>query len=269
MKTYIATHYPNVLKGVLFLLIVTTLGSCERQELDPTFKGEATLNITSDRTQGAVGDSVEYTFAVQSGNPTEAQIMMHAISIGNLSPVDRTVRLEIDPALTTALPSEYELPSNLTIPANQFRTPFFIKVKRAARLKTENARLRVRVVTNENFTPGTFTRGIPTQIGNLSYANPNQAPSFLIKFTDQLVIPSTWATLYVYYVGKWSKVKHQLMIDASGITNIAAVPTNDYPTIFYIQARTQNALNEYNIAHPGNPLKSEFGEVINICSGCN
>ncbi len=238
--------------------IVIAFTACNKNELDPTFKSEARLSLTANETDGARADSIAFAFSVWATSLKDTTIIIYAQTMGNLSDKDRSFNIEIDNS-STALPEEYEIPRNFVIPAGGFKVAIPIKIKRTARLSDATAKLKINVGSNENFTPGpdVWTGQVIT------------GGDFSIVWTDQLIKPVFWdqtGTGMIWTVGKWSKVKHRLIIDASGVTNFEGITTTKK---YYIATETRNALLEYNAQHPGNPLKNESGFVINICSQCD
>src|SRR5690606_38695277 len=84
-----------------------------------------------------------------------------------------------------------------------------------------------------------------------------------LEFSDMLIRPATWVDLFF---GKYSRVKHEFMIEATGerwdtdfMRDVAQGQIN-YAQFW--RAKLREALAEYNNAHPGNPLTDEVGELV-------
>jgi hypothetical protein len=252
---------------ILSSLFASVLTACKKNVLDPTYKGETQLIIGGDFSQNAVGDSVVFSFAEYELTTTEAQIILNARIAGDVASQDREFKVEVVDSLTTALPSEYEVPTGLKIPAGQVSTVFFLKVKRTARLVSQMAKVVLRVLPGENFKPGQKTPLGHIIASNLSPVIINYGPTYQVNFTDMLTKPATWDIAGFGmngYVGTWSQVKHKLIIDATGIRNFNAL-TNAQK--YQVQSVAARYLADYNDANPGNPLKNENGVVIKICPG--
>jgi len=241
----------SIIISCLYLIIQFAISSCDKNELDPSFKADARLLLTVSSDQGAVADSVLFSFAVWSPNLQDTIIMVTAQVMGNLSKVDREFKIAVDPT-STALVSEYSLPSNFSIPANDFKFSFPVTIKRTARLTTEVAKLTLLVVENENFKPGSKVTGTV-----------NSGPSFNILWADVLTKPTIWDSGMLFAVGKWSKVKHQLIIDLTGIREYSSTTTAQR---FAIASILLDWVNTYNASHPGNPLLDENGDLVRIGS---
>ena len=81
-----------------------------------------------------------------------------------------------------------------------------------------------------------------------------------IIFTDRLSKPANWG-----FVGDYSVVKHQFMIETTGQKwdqdfFLEILP--EYGLLqFWVGTLKTNLIN-YNNAHPGNPLRDENGDLV-------
>lgn len=239
---------------MIFLFLLAGFTACEKNEQDPTFKAQARLQIGGVDTEGARIDSISFTFAIWPTTLADTVVTVVAQTMGNVSAVDRTFSIVVDSG-TTALVAEYQLPTKLVIPANSFRTTFPLRIKRSARLKTEIAKLVLRVQANDHFLPGPVLGGTV-----------NLGPYFRIVWTEILTQPAVWNSSMLFAVGKWSQVKHQAIIDVTGIRNYDNI---NYSQTYAIAAVMLDWLNDYNASHPGAPLLDEKGQEVRICSQCN
>lgn len=240
--------------SLLLLFSVLLILGCRKNELDPAFRSEARLLLTANNSDGALGDSLVFSFAIWPNTLRDTVVNLYAQVMGTVAPEARTFTLQVDPA-STAQSSEYTLPATFSIPANSFRVAIPVKISRTARLTGTTAKLVLRVVPDENFLPGPPVTSIV-----------NSGPAFSLIWTDVLTKPATWDNNMLYSVGRWSKVKHQLVIDATGTRNFQNITIAEQ---YYLASRALEFLTEYNRNNPGNPLKNENGVTIDICSQCD
>lgn len=250
----------KITKGILIVLMALLVCiSCEKNELDPAFKGISRIVIGVASADGARADSILFSFATFGDDVQETDIRLIAQTMGNLSDAPRTFQLEADPVLTTAQPGEYEFPETVTIPPQGFRVTVPVKLMRTERLKETGTKLVLRVVPTSDFEPG------PHVPGNLV----NVGPSFNIVWNDQFTKPPGWdmpGITSMRLLGNWSRVKHQLVVELTGVRDFSALPTI---TKYWIQSVCLHYLASYNAANPGNPLRNEMGEIIGFCNTCN
>lgn len=239
---------------IILAFLLAASAACKKNEHDPAFKEQARLQVGGLDTEGARQDSISFTYAIWPTTLVDTTITVIAQAMGNASAADRVFKVVAGPG-TTAQPSEYVLPDNLVIPANTFRITFPVKIKRSERLKTEVAKLVVSVQGNEYFLPGPVLTGTA-----------NLGPTFSIVWTEVLTQPAVWNNSMLYAVGRWSRVKHQAIIDVTGIRNYE---TLTYSQTYAIASVMLDWLTDYNAAHPGAPLLDEKGQEVRICSQCN
>lgn len=254
---------------ILFVLLTGVTLSCKKNNQDATFKGKNQLIIGGDYSQTSAQDSIVFSFAEFDLTTTEGEIMMNVLISGEVAKTDREFKVEVVDSLSAVNKDEYSIPTGLKIPAGQTKSVFYVKIKRTPRLVNEYAKIVLRVVPNENFEPGPKT---PVNYIIASNLNPwviNYGPTFKLLWTDVLTKPPSWDVGGVGmngYVGIWSKVKHKLIIDATGIRNFSALSNAQK---YQLQSVAAIYLNNYNNAHPGDPLKNENGVVIKICPGAS
>lgn len=237
------------MKKILNLVVLLFMCSglfyaCKKNVQDKEFKDVNRINIEGLSTESPVGDSVMLSFAVYPTTVTEYSLTLVGRVAGTISDKDRVFKVEVDPAKTTADASEYVLPSSFVIKAGTVVTNIPIKLKRSARIANRSVRLSLKISKNDNFDVGKKT-------------------AFNFVWTDDVVLPQNWTT---FYWGKYSKVKHRLMLASTPYTDLN-LGTN-YAAMMYVASATIEALTAYNNAHPGAPLRNEFGAAIAICNGC-
>lgn len=225
----------------LILIVVQSIVflSCSKNELDKTYKDISRISIG-----GVTPDSVTFTFATLPLTTNTADLSLYATIAGQLSDVDREFKIQIDPDLTTAEPSEYSIPSVFKIEAGKVSATIPITVKRSERIKDTSIKLALRVVENENF----------ALIGNTQYQ---------FVWTDDVLKPVNWSDIYWGY---YSKVKHRFFLVNTDYDDLSLV--TDIASIMHAASQALKALTDYNNTHD-EPYKNEFGVPIGICKYCD
>ncbi|MEJ2881676.1 DUF4843 domain-containing protein [Pedobacter sp. GR22-6] len=236
--------------SALLMLIALSMG-CKKNEQDKAYKDVNRIGIAGDPLEYATADSILFSFAVYPAGTSEANVSVIGTVMGAVATTDREFKLEIDAAKTTALPAEYVLPASFIVKAGSATARIPVTLKRSARIQNASIKLALKVAGNTNFEPAPKS-------------------TFSMVWTDELTKPTNWdgANSVGFYFGKYSKVKHRLIVDATEYKNLAVLSGN-YNALFYIASRALEDLTTYNAAHPGNPLKSEGGITIGICSSCD
>lgn len=235
---------------LIALVTLPLLFACKKNEQDKTYKDVNRIGIAGDPLEYATADSLLFSFAVYPAGTSEAPVSVIATIMGGVSSSDREFQLEIDPAKTTAMPAEYALPPSFIVKAGSATARIPVVLKRSTRIQSSSVKLALRVAANANFE-----------------AAPKS--TFSLVWTDELTKPANWdgSGAVGFYFGKYSKVKHRLIVDATEYKNLAVL-SGLYNQLFYIASRALEDLTAYNAAHPGEPLKSEGGIAIGICSSC-
>ncbi len=246
------------ISSLITLLLVFV--SCQKNELDATYKGVSRIVIAGDPDEGARADSLLFSFSAYQSSVEESVVSIIAQTMGNLSDEPRTFQLKVDASLTTALPEEYQFPETVTIAPQAYQAVVPVTIRRTERIKESNIKLALRVVPTADFEPG------PEVPGNLV----NAGPSFAIVWNDQFTKPAIWEQTtggYLSTLGKWSRVKHQLIVDLTGIRDLSNLTTLQRYTI---QAAGLEFLAAYAREHPENPsYLNEWGQAIGFCRTCN
>lgn len=217
------------------------------------FKDVNRITIEGLPAERPVADSVNFSFAPYPVATTSYPLTLVAKIGGEVTDSDREFKVEVDAGKTTADPSEYVLPSSFVIKAGTVVSNIPITVKRSARIANRSVKLTLKTSANHNFEMG-------------------KKSAFTFIWTDDVVRPATWGTGFQFYLGNYSKVKHRLILSSTEYKDLNLIDANKdfalYDVIMYIASATLAAKNDYNAAHPGAPLKNEFGDVIDICQDC-
>lgn len=230
--------------------------SCKKTDQSPYFDGRAALAISGDLKQGVLSDSLAFSFGTINSAIQDTTIRIVVRAVGKTSGQDRTFKLIVNQQLSNALAGEYQLPTSFVIPANSTGTTLQLKIKKSDRLKTAVARLVLEVEANDQFIPAPRL-----ELKDM----PVSGPKFTLSWTSLLTKPAAWDSFppgaaFIYVFGEYSRIKHQLIIDATGIANYDdLVVFSDEWTYIYHKASAW--LSAYNAAHPGAPLRDENGLV--------
>lgn len=177
-------------------------------------------------------------------------------TVGNLSNQDRSLKLEQEtvPGAYNAIPDQHyrafsdpQLATRYMIKAGQRHLRLPIVLLRDPSLKTNTATLKFRLTANDNF-----------QLGE-----PELTWRKLV-FTDRLSRPDAW---FDGIYGKYSVVKHAFMIEVTGKKwdkDFFKLLDSNVPERYYLVGEIKTALIKYNDAHPGEPMRDEFKELVII-----
>ena len=236
-----------VAKGLLsgsLLLAACFLASCSSADEDFFYQDEPRVRLVGEDTWAAGTDSVTFSFVAYGSDVTEQEILVDAQIMGEVQSRDRVVNIAVDQNLTTADASMYTVPSTVTVPAGEAKGTFTVVLKRVAALQSKTVRLYIKVAESADFKVGVNEENHITMIWN-----------------DILSRPSNWASLEPYF-GAYSDTKYRFMLSNSGGAGEFSTETMSWAQLMSFKIRFQNALNEYNAAHPGNPLTDENGNLV-------
>jgi hypothetical protein len=173
-------------------------------------------------------------------------MMVDAQVMGYAADHDRTGTIEVVDSLTTANADMYSVPTTVTIPANQNKGSFAVVLKRNSQLTEKTVRLYIRVKASNDFQVGV-----------------NEENHLTFIWNDQLSRPSNWSDLEPYF-GTYSNTKYRFMLQNSGGVTEFDTETTTWAQLMSFKIMFQNALDEYNAAHPGNPLTDENGNLVSF-----
>ena len=263
MKTIYNLPFAALLFGCLAI-------GCKKNSKDATYKDVNRLILSADSKEGAVRDSILFSFAAYPSTLVEQTISVLAYTMGAVSDKSREFRVSVDPS-STALATEYVLPTTFTMPAGAVIARIPIKVKRTSRLANDKAKLVLRIEPNENFQPGSKVSYYITQSSSGNQEYPSRGPSFIYVWTDQLVKPlKNWPSVgpsFQSTAGIYSVNKHRFLLNAQDLFKDLDSP-EALANRYVIAAFGAKALLQYNLANPNNPILNDSGVPIRICSGC-
>lgn len=240
----ITNHIKNILCGCIMLCsFAAAFTACSTDE-DFFYQDEPRVRLVGEKMWAAGTDSVNFSFVAFPSSFTEKEIYVDAQIMGDVASHDRTVNLAVDQTLTTASAAQFSAPTTVVIPAGQTKGTFTVTLKRDASLQQKNVRLYLKVEESGDFKPGV-----------------NEENHIIFIWTDVLSKPNNWADLEPFF-GSYSNVKYRFMLEHLGDEGELNTTTMSWAKLNSLRIRFQNALNDYNAAHPGSPLTDEFGNLV-------
>ena len=226
---------------ILLLAVIGMFTACENDKF--YFQDDARVRIEGPYEWAVGTDSLTFSFAAYPSQVQEQGMEMKLYVMGEAAATDRTAKLAIDRTLTTANDDQYVFPETVTIPAGKLEAPFIVTLKRAD-LTSGTVSLYFRVVETNDFKVGVIEQN-----------------HFCIKWNDTLSKPKNWDTELLEFFGEYSLVKYRFIIDTIGFGEFSATSMSWSELTNYKIIMT-TALDEYNDAHPGEPLKDENGLLV-------
>ncbi|WP_316815744.1 DUF4843 domain-containing protein [Pedobacter nyackensis] len=219
----------------LLLLVLAIFGSgCSKDEL-LSFQEKPKVYIYK-KSNDLVKDSTTYSFAIRAVSIVQDTVFVPLRIMGDAAAQDRTVNYQVMSKSTADADSYQLLPA--VIKANQFTGYIPVVVKKTAAIKTKEGKLWLSIAASDSFEPG-----VADQL------------NYLIKINDFLSRPSSWSDVYL---GKYSRVKFELIIKETGYTDFTNVSFREYR---FISQLCKNAVLLYQAAH-GTMYDEDDDEVI-------
>ncbi|MDH6343266.1 hypothetical protein M2480_001255 [Parabacteroides sp. PFB2-12] len=221
----------------LFALLWT---SCQNDGF--YYQDEARVRLEGPKEWALETDSLAFSFAAYPSEITRQEMNMSLFVMGYNSPAERKVKLRVVSEKSTAKSSQYEMPAEVTIPANAYNANFTITLLRTEELLQETVRLYIEIEPSSDFTSGVI-----------------EQDHFLLKWNDVLSKPQNWDTELKEFFGAYSQTKHRFIIDTLAIGEFKDM---NWAELNNYKIRMKNALTAYNQANPGNPLTDENGQLV-------
>ena len=231
----------KIVSTLLTLAVIAVFTACENDKF--YYQDEARARIEGPYEWALGTDSLIFSFAVYPSTLLEQPMTMTLYVMGEAAATDRTVKLEVDAAQTTAASTQYTLPTEVTIPAGAFEATFDVTLKRTSDLTSKAVALYFKVAESSDFKAGV-----------------NEQNHFLIKWNDILGKPKNWDTELTEFFGDYSLTKYRFIIDTLGFGDFGGDMT--WSELMNYKIRMKTALSEYNEAHPDAPLTDENGQLV-------
>lgn len=236
------------MKKLIYMLIpamALMLASCENEE--KMFDDLPSLWLAGDEAQGAVADSVLYSFRLYDFE-TQAHTLNLVVTLtGHTAGHDREFELEVVADKTNVAASDYTIGTTV-LPKGEYRVVVPVGIRRTAStvdLEKEAAKLTLRVVANDNFEVGRQER-----------------KEYSLVWCDFLIQPETWSNIS-WVIGAYSQERYKFIIDFTGYTEFSEF-ASDYTKLSWLQARLVKALDAYNSdpANEGRPEGWPYMETL-------
>lgn len=228
----------------LILMGVAMLGFASCSDDDFLYQDQARVRLAGPKIYTAETDSLNFSFVTSPSDATEQQMDLDVYVMGPVADYDRVANFTVDEARSTATSEMYELPTSATVKAGSNHGTLTVTLKRVAALQEKSVRLYVKAVQSKDFAPGV-----------------NEENHLILIWSDMAIKPSNWADLEEFF-GTYSNVKYRFMLaNSDGVTKFDA-DTMSWALLQSYRIKFQNALNDYNAAHPGSPLTDENGVLV-------
>jgi len=230
----------------LILTMSMILISCKKEEIK-IYQDDAGVYFTT--------PTYSYSFTENVGATTKLIYLPVKLS-GNVKDYDRTFKIEaVNDAATTAQADWYEIKQG-ELPKNSFEGKVAVLLKRNVTIDTSVVNLKVKLVGSDNL-------------------DPLLAPNVVISWTAKIIQPVNWTPGLRFYFGTpFSTGWYLFMLNAAGVTSFpyttsAALKASD-PAAWWWGAgeisayslKVKDALNKYNLEHPGNELRHNDGPNV-------
>ncbi|KAF2509443.1 DUF4843 domain-containing protein [Flavobacterium zhairuonense] len=197
---------------ILSILFLSILGfaSCDHEEI-ATYSGTDSVYFApsvfgiSDGATTTITDSIGFTFALEKPEIVGKTYNIPVRVQGDISDIDRKVKLVVDPKSTAIAGTHFEIPQDFVIPAGKVVTDLPVKVFRTADMKKNGFLLILNLEENESFK----TEMKSKEINVLTHKRISFI-TFKLSFDDKLTQPIGW---YASSLGVFSAKKFFLMCD--------------------------------------------------------
>jgi hypothetical protein len=219
------------------LLMIVLVGivshGCKKQDISG-FSASPAVNFT--------GATTTYSFLANPENEHLHEIEVKLM--GNAADVDRTFTAEvINDSTTTATPDQYEIVGGI-IKAGSFTGKLIVKVINSTELNTKEVFVKLKLVD-----------GADLKAGN------KESNTFLLGWTNKIVVPATWTYYNIFFATKSTQV-YRLILQTTGIASLTAA---QYTQMGGEAAATAagtkfgDYVKQWNLDHPNDPLRHDDG----------
>lgn len=220
-----------------------SLASCSDDDF--LYQDVARVRIAGPYNYAAGTDSLNFSFSTYPSETTEMTMNVDVYVMGPVADHDRKASVAVDETKTTATADMYTVPASVTIAAGQNHAVLPVTLKRTSVLADKQVRLYLKTVATDDFAVGV-----------------NEQNHFTMIWTDKVIKPANWDSSLKEFFGTFSEVKYRFMFShADGLTEFDT-DTMTWAMLQSYRIKFQNALNDYNTAHPGSPLTDENGQLV-------
>ncbi len=218
---------------IVIVMVGIVLQGCKKKDI-AGFSATPAVNFTT--------ASTVYSFM---SNPQAEYIQEIEVKImGDSANVDRTFSAQVvADASTTATPAQYEIIGGL-VKKGSFLGKLSVKVKNSAELNTKEVFVKLKLVDGNDFKAGN-----------------KETNTFLLGWTNKIVVPTTWTYYNIFFATKSTAV-YRLILQTTGIASLTAA---QYQAMggeaAAVAAGTKfgDYVKQYNLDHPNDPLRHDDG----------
>ena len=236
-------------KILTLCMLLMVLASCKK---DPQSVFSGKDGITFYYKSGLEQDSVSYSFKLNQVPKARDTVWVKMRLVGKLSKQARQIKIIAGPGTTATEGKHFILP-DFSLPADSFQVKYPLVLLSTPDLDSKAVRLVMQIAESPDLIVG--TRGQ----ADVSTANTVQ---FKVNFSNRLIKPDYWNYI-AYYIGEYSAVRYQFMIDTFGMSDFR--PDTKGGIIGYaqwvnIKGKLRNALDAY--VSKNGPLIDENGGKV-------
>lgn len=229
---------------ILAAMAVLGIASCSNDDF--LYQDQARVRLVGPKIYTSETDSLNFSFvSVPSGTDSKT-LDVDVYIMGPTASYDRTAAIAIDAEKTTATSDMYEVPSTVVIPADSSHAVLPVVIKRSDAILTKSVYLYIQVAENADFGVGV-----------------NEQNHLMLIWNDKISKPNNWDDLTEFF-GEYSNTKYRFMLETlTGVGELDA-DTMSWALLMSYRIKCQNALNDYNEAHPNAPLTDENGNLVSF-----
>ncbi|WP_316814796.1 DUF4843 domain-containing protein [Pedobacter nyackensis] len=238
------------MKQLSIIFVMLMIFSACKKDPESSYSGQN--GITFYYMSGAEQDSVSYSFVLNKIPKSKDTVWVKMRLVGKLSDKPREIKVIAGPGSTAIAGTHYILP-DYVLPAGSFTVKYPVVLLSTPDLDNKSVRLVMRVADSKDLVAGTTGQADPSSANTIQ---------FKVNFSNKLIKPDYWGYI-AGYIGEYSDVRYQFMIDVFGTPNFRPDSKGGsigYPQWLNIQARLNNALDKYISQH--GPLIDENEEEV-------
>lgn len=232
----------NTIKAMLVCAVAMALTACSVDDF--TYQDTARVRLEGPEIYAAGTDSLTFSFVTYSAETQQMEMDIDVLVMGNTVDYDRTATISVVSDKTTATSDMYDMPQTITIPADSAKGALPITLKRSDVLQEKAVRLCIEVIASNDFQVGV-----------------EEQKQFTLIWSDIITKPKNWDDLAEFF-GSYSNTKYRFMIENSNGVSEFDSDEMSWAQLQSYKIKFQNALDDYNEAHPNNPLKDENGVLV-------
>lgn len=232
------------IRNIIILAGMAMLGLASCSDEDFLYQDQPRVRLVGPNNYTAGTDSLTFSFVTYPSDTTSKVMNVQVYVMGNVADHDRIANIVVDNAKTTATAAQYDVPATVTVPAGEAYGLLPVTLKRTSDIQNKDVRLCIKVAESADFGVGV-----------------NEENHLTLIWNDKITRPTNWDDLEEFF-GSYSDTKYRFMIENAGGLSEFDADTMTWAQLQSYKIKFVNALNDYNTAHPGNPLTDESGVLV-------